>query len=72
MKKHNKKSYFKPKLTLIELDKEISLIMTTEDNPPDNPFGVSAQSDSGVSNTSTDTTEEPLEKNSFEENPFQR
>jgi hypothetical protein len=72
MEKINKKPYYKPEFTKIELDKEISLLMASEDNPPDPPLGVSAQSDSGTSTTSTDPTEEPLKTNNFEENPFER
>jgi hypothetical protein len=72
MEKKNKKTYYKPEFTKIELDKEISLIMASEGNPPDPPLVISDQSDSGTSTTSTDSTEEPLKTNNFEENPFER
>jgi len=66
----NKKTYIRPELVEVELDKMI-VLQTTSTEPPD-------QSDPGLWNssesptTTSDSTEEPLEKNSFEENPFQR
>lgn len=71
MEKKLKKQYYKPEFTNIELDKEISLVMASEGNPPGPPMGTSAQSDSGTTTTS-EPTQEPLKTNSFEENPFER
>lgn len=63
----NKKTYIRPELVEVELDKMI-VLQVTSDGPPDQPFATSES----PTTTSTETTEEPLEKNSFEENPFQR
>lgn len=69
MEKEGRKTYYKPKFNQIELDKEISLIMATEDNPPNPPLSSSNDSETSTSSTETD---ESLEKNSFEDNPFER
>lgn len=63
----NKKTYIRPELVEVELDKMI-VLQVTSTQPPDQPFATSES----PTTTSTETTEEPLEKNSFEENPFQR
>jgi hypothetical protein len=66
----NKKTYIRPELVEVELDTNIILLLDSK-TPPD-------QSDPGLWNssesptTTSDSTEEPLEKNNFEENPFQR
>ncbi|WP_291857351.1 hypothetical protein [Marinilabilia sp.] len=62
-----KKIYKRPELVEVELDKMI-VLQVTSTQPPDQPFATSES----PTTTSTVTTEEPLEKNSFEENPFQR
>ena len=70
MKDRRKKTYTTPELLTIPIDRDIALVMQTqsEDNPP----GIPLVGDGPETSNSSETTEEPLEKNSFEENPFQR
>lgn len=73
MERKKRKTYYKPEFNQIVLDKEIRLIMATEDNPPGPPFATSVQKDSDISSaSSTESTEDPLKKNNFEDNPFDR
>ncbi|RCW29117.1 hypothetical protein [Marinilabilia salmonicolor] len=69
MKQFKKKTYNQPQLTEVLLDKVITL-ETTSEAPPDQ--GGLPWETSGSSTSTADSTEEPLEKNNFEENPFQR
>jgi len=70
MERRKRKTYCKPKFNPIELDKKISLLMATEDNPPDNPFPTSSSSETSSSEDETKT--ESTKENNFDENPFQR
>jgi hypothetical protein len=71
MKEQKKKKYISPELYTIPIDRDIALVMQTqnEDEPPNPPL---TSDGSGTSTSSTESTEEPLKTNNFEENPFQR
>jgi hypothetical protein len=67
MKESPKKIYKRPQLIAVKLDTVILLQAVSDGAPPDQPpFSISAQT------TNTSTTQEPIKKNSFETNPFER
>lgn len=68
MEQRRRKTYHKPELSTIYLDRDIALVMVSEDTPPPPPL----TSGAGTSTTSTDSTGEPLKKSNFEDNPFER
>ncbi|PWD97505.1 hypothetical protein [Marinilabilia rubra] len=70
MEQKRRKTYNKPELSTIYLDRDIALMMQSpsEEEPPGPPL----TSGAGTSNTSTETTQEPLKESNFEENPFER
>ncbi|MCU4165823.1 hypothetical protein [Carboxylicivirga caseinilyticus] len=61
MKRKSKRTYCKPEMVTFEIDNEISLVMMTDNNTaPGGPGrGQAAQ------------TDQQLEQNSFESNPFE-
>lgn len=70
MENRKRKTYYKPKLETVYIDRNIVLMQATnEDNPPNPPLSISSD-DSGSSET--ESTSEPTKQNSFEENPFER
>jgi len=72
MERKEKKTYYNPKLEIVDIDRKIVLLQASdENNPPDVPFGTSSSSDSGGNETQKSDSESTKENN-FDENPFQR
>lgn len=71
MEKRRKKTYYKPGLSIIHMDKDVTMIMMSpldEKNPP----AVFESSSSNSTSSSDETTKKSTKENNFDENPFER